>query len=223
MKHLTDQQALAVAEDTAPEDARDHAASCARCATAVGRLRTLLGRLDSPRHHLTSPPVGLTRWARAYVDVALHAERRTCVLGLLAFGAAPVAGVRNGVAQGSAVLYGDARHQLDVRVEPHGDDLSIHGQVVPLDDAEPHAWHVVMMMSDGQVHETTSDAFGEFTIDGLTSSTGASLVLEDREARLVVPRVGRSQDGGESPEILESRRSGDGATADDPDDGGGAN
>jgi len=196
MHHLDDSAAIDVVEGVAGEDQLGHLAECGRCRRVVAGYRTAVEVLRGCAEAREGPPEGLLRWARAYARTAgSPVTLRLRVLSFLAGGAQPVAAVRNGGEPGRAVLYGDEAHHLDLRIDvSQRMGAHVHGQVVPIDEDTGRRWQVCAVTFDGSVHLTATDPEGEFWLDGLESWRWMTVVLEDGDERLVVPRVGGEDD-----------------------------
>jgi hypothetical protein len=189
MSHLDDMTAIALAEGDTVADAGRHVASCSSCGRRVARFRGLLEALADARGE--PPPERLLRWARAYARTAAPApDLRWSFLTFLTQGAPLAAALRGGGAVGSALLFGDQHHQLDLRVDPTtADRVRLHGQIVPL-GAEPAAgWEVIALTADGRTLRTTADEAGEFWLEAGGSWPEMSLVAVRDDQRLVVPRL----------------------------------
>ena len=114
-----------------------------------------------------------------------------CSVFLLSEAAPAAASVRGVGAVGAAFLYGDDRHQLDLRVEPQaGGEVRLHGQVIPLQAPCERPWIIVAVGPAGDVTRTCSDPAGEFRLECAGSWVGLSLVAENGGDRLVVGHVG---------------------------------
>jgi hypothetical protein len=191
MRHVDDIQAFAAADGTAADSVKQHIDCCPRCRAAVEECQRLLADLDTLRTALTDPPQRLQRWARAWAGAVAHSRPRLSVLDILAIGAQPLAAVRDAGGHDTAMLYGDDRYQLDVRVTGRSDGTSrLHGQIVPLPASPQGRWKVTTVSSEGSVMTATSDANGEFWIEGVTRWEGLSLVADSETDRLIVPTFG---------------------------------
>jgi hypothetical protein len=186
MKHLDDAAAVAIAEGSKDPKPSAHLAECARCRKLVDDYRHLLDVAEA----CDRPPEGLQRWARAYARLAAPAKPTWRALSFIARGGALVAAVRGGEAISQAVLYGDERHQLDMRFEPSpGGKARLHGQLVPLQDDAVEGWSITAVLEGGDSRSTRTDAGGEFWLEGLAWGEGLSLVAEGETERIVVARV----------------------------------
>jgi hypothetical protein len=186
MKRHDDDLALSLAEGGATSTTLEP-----DVAALVQEYRRLLAALHLAKAETPPMPHNLERWARAWVDTRLPEPENlvTRMLRVLATNA-PAPAVRNGHAGGSAVLYGDEHHHVDLRIEPtseHG--LRLRGQVLSLDAADDGPWHISIVTADGAVRMTDTDAAGEFHLDGVDVTAGTGLVAQRGEARLVVPRL----------------------------------
>jgi hypothetical protein len=194
MKHLDDDAALALAEGQTQPQASRHAEACSACAQRVARYRTLLELLADAA--ATPPPARVVSWARAYARTQAAPRRRWSVLLFLTEGMPATASVRGGHALTTALLFGDERFHLDLRVNPAaGNRVLLHGQVVPLTPAAPGAWEVIAVTDDGRLLRTTADPLGEFWLEAGPRWHEASLIAVSAGERLVVPRLGGSETG----------------------------
>jgi hypothetical protein len=194
MAHLEPEALLDAAHG---EGGHPHLEACARCREAVASVRSTLQALGAVRQS-AAPPTGLARWALAYAGRSVRQRPRVRLLELLAASAGPLNAVRAGCA-GAAALYGDDAYQLDLRLEPGPRGAHLHGQVVSLDEPVPNGWEITVVGPDGSTAEVSSDALGEFLVEGPAARWGASLIAEGPGARLVVPRFDGwegHQDGG---------------------------
>jgi hypothetical protein len=185
MKHLDELTLIALAEGA---DGGEHTAACPSCSARVARYRFLLGILaDPPRD---APPERLLRWARAYARTTTSTPpHQWAILAFLTQGAPLQAAVRGGI-PGSALLFGDDRHQLDLRVDPTPSGrVRLHGQIVPLDAGEAGGWEVIALTAEGMTMRTTTDQAGEFLLEAGGAWTELSLVAVRDDQRLVVPRL----------------------------------
>jgi hypothetical protein len=187
MKHLDELTAIALAEG-AGADPGQHAASCPSCSARVARYRLLLEALAAERG--SGPPERLLRWARAYArTTASTPPRHWALLAFLTQGAPLQAAVRGGM-PGSALLFGDDRHQLDLRVDPTPSGrVRLHGQIVPLDASEAGGWEVIALTAEGTTLRTIADEAGEFQLEAGASWPEMSLLAVRDDRRLVVPRL----------------------------------
>ncbi len=185
MGHLDDLTALALAEGRSDPRLAEHASRCRRCRELVAGIQRLLGALEGGRQ--PALPERLRRWAQAYARTQAVTRPRFSLLGLLSEGA-PLAAAVRGSGPAAAMLYGDERYQLDLRLEPMAAGAArLHGQVVPLGAATTGHFTVTVVASDGTTTTTAVDEWGEFHVDHLQAATGLSLVLEAENERLVVP------------------------------------
>jgi hypothetical protein len=187
MKHLDELTAIALAEGAGTEGSR-HAAGCPSCSARVARYRVLLEALTEARGD--APPERLLRWARAYARTTTPTPPlHWAILVFLTQGAPLQAAVRGGI-PGSALLFGDDRHQLDLRVDPTASSrVRLHGQIVPLDAGEAGGWEVIALTADGGTMRATADQAGEFVLEVGGSWPEVSLVAVRDDQRLVVPRL----------------------------------
>jgi len=202
MKHLDDAAALALVEATSASTRAEppaHVAGCARCRALIDEYRRLLAAFEEV-HSCGQPPESVLRWARAYADtVAARPRPRLRLLPCVAMGDALVAAVRGGNGISRAVLHGDERHQLDLRLEPEGAGRArLHGQLVPLADDAVEGWTITAVLSGDEgpgssgtrgARSTRTDACGEFWIPDLADGERLSLLVDNGDERIVVPRL----------------------------------
>ncbi len=200
MKHLDINAAVDLADGGKHPLLESHVEDCGRCRRLVASVSSTLLALTGATESLAEPPLGLQRWARAYARVATATRPRLRVLGFLAGGANPLAAVRGSLEHSQAILYGDERTHIDLRVEAGVDgSVRLHGQVVPVGEKEHKRWKLSVVSPDGNFHTTTTDGDGEFWIDGLSSSYGWTLMAESEDLRLLVPRFGGENGGFDEP------------------------
>ena len=188
MRHLNDSVVIELIEGGGGPEARRHLEGCVRCRTALDRFRTLLSALRAPLGE--RPAAGLTAWARAYARTAVPSAPRVSVLGFLAGGSQPVAAVRGTLRSEAALLFGDERHQLDLRLEPAAAGrVRIHGQIVPLKGGATSPWQVSLVTGHGELVTGTTDGTGEFWLDEVRLGPAGSLLVSNEEDRVLVPRL----------------------------------
>ena len=188
MRHLPVSVVIELIEEGGGPEARRHLDGCARCRATVERFRGLLQALEAPA--ALEPPRGLTAWARAYARSVASTARRVSVLSFLAGGTQPVPAVRGGLRSEAALLFGDERHQLDLRLEPAAEGrVRVHGQIVPLHAGRPGSWQVSLITGGGEVVMGATDGSGEFWLDEVLLGSAGSLLVHNAEERVVVPRV----------------------------------
>jgi hypothetical protein len=202
MKHLDDAAALALVEAGIASTGAElpaHVAGCARCRALMDEYRRLLAAFETVQA-CGRPPERVLRWARAYAGTAAARPRpRWRLLPCVARGDALVAAVRGGNGISRAVLHGDERHQLDLRLEPAGAGRArLHGQLVPLADDAVEGWTITAVLSSDEGAEadgprgartTRTDASGEFWISDLADGERLSLLADNGEERIVIPRL----------------------------------
>ena len=196
MTHIDDVTAFAVAENRADHSAQEHLLGCERCRRLVDSYARLLAAMTSAAAH-EPPPRGVLSWARAYARTRVETQPRWSFLPFLSHGAPLAAAVRGGELPGVALLFGDERHHMDIRVEPRpGGEMRLHGQIVPLTEAGPSPWTVTAVAPSGEARRTVTDLGGEFWFDTVEGWQGTSLVAENEGERLVVARLGDGAQGG---------------------------
>jgi hypothetical protein len=186
MKRHDDDLALHLAESGEPDATLEP-----ELAALVGDFRRVLGALKIARKEPPAMPPHLERWARAWVDTRLPEPEGLVsrILSVLATNA-PAPAVRNGHAGGSAVLYGDEKHHVDLRVEPtENNGHRLRGQILGLDRQADEPWHISLVGPDGSMYMVDTDATGEFAIEGVPVTTGTSFVAQRGDERLVVARL----------------------------------
>ncbi|MEN8163482.1 MAG: hypothetical protein ABFS37_05090 [Acidobacteriota bacterium] len=194
MTTSTESLALAIAEGRATPEESAQAECDPKLGALVTGFRKLLGALDDARTTADVPPA-LMHWARAWAHEATERPQTfvSRILGILAYGAPQLAAVRGMTLGGSAVLYGDDDHQLDIRLEPqHDGTCRVRGQVVPTantGDSDSGPWTVRLVGFDGAVMGTRSDEIGDFRFDALPDVKSLSLIAERGSKRLIVPRL----------------------------------
>jgi hypothetical protein len=160
MRHLNDSVVIELIEGGGGPEARRHLDGCDRCRDRADRFRALLTALEASGGE--APPAGLTAWARAYARTAAPTAR-VSILDFLAGGRQPVPAVRGALRSEAALLFGDERHQLDLRLEPTAEGrVRVHGQVVPLRGGDPTSWKISLVTGEGELVTGTTDRFGEF-------------------------------------------------------------
>jgi len=200
MRHLDHAAALALVQGGGDDVERQHVAVCARCRRLAEECTHLLAGLQAVAE-APAPPQRLLRWARAYALTMEPAPNRWRALQLLSQGTPLVATTRAAARTGAALLYGDDRHQVDLRIVPtRSGRCRLHGQIVPLASSPVSPWLISAVGPEGEVVRTTSDDLGEFWLPELESWNGASLVATSGEDRVVVacvgPPLGAGGDGG---------------------------
>jgi hypothetical protein len=197
MKHLTDDVVIALADGQAEPTAQAHAERCERCQGLVRAYRRLLTTLSAESQ--VSPPPHLLRWARAYASLNSEPRQRWQVLPMLARGA-ELLSVRGEGLTGGAYLYGDAHHQLDIRIEPSLQGRShLHGQLLLAGDDPVRQWTVTFVGADGESAQTFTDEAGEFWLSGVTVGRQATLVADRQEERIIVTNLGMGEPTGHIP------------------------
>jgi hypothetical protein len=188
MRHLSDSVVIELIEEGGGPEPRRHLEGCARCRATVDRFRALLSALRSPQGE--TPPAGLAAWARAYARTAAPSSPRVRVLDFLAGGSQPVPAVRGALRSEAALLFGDERHQLDLRLEPAAEGrVRVHGQIVPLQGGESMPWQVSLVTGNGEVVTGATDGSGEFWLDEVLLGSAGSLLVSNAEDRVLVPRL----------------------------------
>ncbi len=186
--------ALAVAEGRASAEDRARVERDPNLAGLAAEFRRLLDALKTASVD-SGPPEHLLHWARVWAREAAPRPATPVVsrlLEILAFGMPGFAPVRGMAAGGPAVLYGDERHQLDIRMEPLRDDaFSIRGQVVPIGDGGRRLdpWSIRLVARGGEVLQAVSDEDGVFQFPGPVDVDGMALIAERGTERLIVPRL----------------------------------
>jgi hypothetical protein len=193
-RHIDHADALAAAENRAGPEVLDHLEGCPRCRRLVADFERLMGVLISSAS-APSLPAGLSRWAAAYGRIHSPRNAQWSVLGLLSRGPGPATALR-GELSSVALLFGDDRHQLDVRIDRDGEQTRLHGHIVPLSGDGPSAWRITLISGAGRTRHIASDDRGEFWVDGLGAWQSHSLVAEAGRERLVVARLGDGLEGG---------------------------
>lgn len=193
-RHIDHADALTAAEGRAGPGVLDHLEHCPRCRRLVADFERLMGVLRSSAS-APSLPAGLSRWAAAYARMHSGRGAQWRVLGLLSRGPGHATALR-GEIPSVALLFGDDRHQLDVRIDRDGELARLHGHIVPLAGDGPSAWRITLISGAGHTRHTSSDDRGEFWVDGLEVWQRQSLVAEAGRERLVVARLGDGLEGG---------------------------
>jgi len=185
MTHLDDAAAMTLAKGGADDAARAHAARCPQCEGVVAAFRRLYDTVAEVAGS-EAPPDRLLRWAKAYARTRVQPRRRWTLLGLLSGGTPLVPAVRGGGLTEIALLFGDDRHHLDLRVEPgHHGGARLHGHVVPLQGDLTGRWNVTVVVPDCETFRTDTDAAGEFWLQGISDWERASLVAAGSETVIV--------------------------------------
>ena len=187
MKHLDDHVAFTLAEGgTIEPEWQPHLEQCDRCRQLVAQYLQVLEAAESARALSQEPPTRVQRWARAYARAASAPRRRWLMLPLLAHSWGPVAAVRGGELTGTALLYGDEAHHLDLRIEPSEEGPAcLHGQLLDIGDCTPQSWSITAVTASGETLHTTASENGEFWIDGVESWQSATVIAASDSERLV--------------------------------------
>jgi hypothetical protein len=196
MRHIDDATAIAAAEDRADQGTQEHLLGCERCRRLVDSYARLLAAMTSAAAQEPLPQ-GMTRWARSYARTRIETRPRWTFLPFLSHGAPLAAAVRGSELPGVALLFGDTRHHVDIRVESSPDgEMRLHGQIVPLIETAASPWRVTAVAPSGEARHTFTDLGGEFWFDAVEGWQATSLVAENEGERLVVARLGDGAQGG---------------------------
>jgi len=198
-KDSTEALALAIADGRGSPDDVIRAERDQRLGAMVAQFRKLLGALDEARVG-GPPPEALLHWARVWARETAPGSPSVIsrLLEVLSFGVPGLAEARGVAGAGQAVLYGDERYHLDVRLET-GEDGShrVRGQVLPASDAfsTPEGpWSIRVLGPRGRIATAVSDDYGEFRIDAMDGDRELSLVAERGTERLIVARLATPSD-----------------------------
>jgi hypothetical protein len=190
MRHIDEATALAAAEGTADPRVVEHLGGCNRCRDLVASFARLV-RVLSSRPENGEIPGGLQRWAQAYARTRDRQPSPFSVLGLLSRGAPFATATRGGALHGVALLFGDERHQVDVRIQSSdGESVCVHGHIVPLQESTDDPWEITVLPGSGASLRTTTDPHGEFWLEEVQGWQSLSLVATNGRERLVVARLG---------------------------------
>ncbi len=194
MKHLDDETAIRLAETGLGEagPAGDHVAQCRRCRDLVEQYQRLFGVVESAQALDEEPPAWMKRWASAFAHSAATPRRRWLMLPLLAQTTGAVAAVR-GTAAGTAYLYGDESHHLDLRIEPSEQGRScLHGQLLQVGCDQITPWRVTVVKPNGEAIRTFTNETGEFWLEGVDSFKQVTVIASSETERLVA-RLGEEE------------------------------
>jgi hypothetical protein len=174
-------------------DVDAHVAVCSRCAAELAELERLIGLMrddlseDAPPH-VIKRALKLFRKRSEQKNASSDFRRR--LLAVLHFdsdGLAPAFGVRSGKPGATQLLFSTNVNEIDLRIEPAGEEWLISGQVL---GGETTSGTAILRGAAG-ARETSLNELNEFTLPPVEAGTYKLILnLMDVEVEIEEIRIG---------------------------------
>jgi hypothetical protein len=174
-------------------DVETHVAACSRCAGELAELERLIQLMRTDLGE-DAPPRVIKRALKLFRAKSQQkntsSDLRHRVLAVLHFdsiGLAPAFGVRSGKPGARQLLFSTNVNEIDLRIEPAGQEWLVSGQVLGGETTSGTA----MLQGAAGVSETSLNELNEFTLPPVTAGTYKLILnLTDVEVEIEEIRIG---------------------------------